>query len=172
MVVTSIALLATVAWPIAAVVMFREFQDSQADFERGMGVGPGQSYYVEDEGVIEAVEAPCEAMIKASERLTLAGDKADVQASLKGWAEKAEAIVTAIDGADPDSDSEDWRDDWKATIAAVNKYADNLGKPSNRLELPPSAGQMYWSTDAECGIPISIASLDRRYAGMMLTDEF
>jgi hypothetical protein len=168
--VTVIALLASIAWPIAAVFIYRDFQDSQDDFE-GMEMG-GRGYYVEDEGVIEAVEEPCEAMVESAEKLNLVGSNAKVAASLKGWAETAGGIVTAIDEADPDNDSEEWRDDWKATIAAVNKYADNLGKPNNRLTLPDSAGQMYWSTDAECGVPISIASLDRRYAGQMLSEDF
>ena len=170
--VTVIALLASIAWPIAAVFIYRDFQDSQEDFE-GMGMGmSGRGYYVEDEGVIEAVEEPCKAMLKSAERLAFVGSNAEVAASLKSWTEAAGGIVTAIDEADPDNDSEEWRDDWKATIAAVNKYADNLGKPNNRLTLPNSAGQMYWSTDAECGVPISIAALDRRYAGHMLSEEF
>ena len=170
--VTVIALLASIAWPIAAIFIYRDFQDSQDDFVgMAMGGGPG-GYYVEDEGVIEAVEEPCEAMLEAGEKLTLVGSPAKASASLKDWAKTAEGIVTAIDGADPDNDSEEWRDDWKATISAVNKYADNIGKANNRLTLPDSAGQMYWSTDAECGVPISVASLDRRFASHMLSEDF
>ena len=166
--VTVIALVASIAWPIAAVIIFRDFQDAEDDFGRGFGGMGHGGYYVEDDDVLEAVEEPCEAMLKAAGKINLVGDKAKVAASLKSWTEAATPIVAAIDSADPDSDSEDWRDDWKATIAAVEKYADNLGKPNNRLRLPVTAEEMYWSTDAECGVPISIAALDRRFASYIL----
>jgi len=131
-------------------------------------IGPGDDYYVDQHSVVNAVERPCEDMLAASARIDLNGSARNEAASLKRWARSAQRIVTAIDNAHPNIDSKAWRDDWTATIVAVDSYAAHLGEPKNRLHLPDTLEDMYWATDADCGVPISIAALDPTYAKWML----
>lgn len=156
---SSVALLVTVVLPLALLGLFA------ASFE-GFG-GFDADYYVDQGSVIDAIEAPCEDMLSAAEKVTLGGPTDKAAASLHRWTAAAEGIVTAVDSAEPNQDSREWRDDWKATVKAVNAYADNLGKPSNQLTLP-DVESMYYETDAECGVPVVIAGLDKEWAGYML----
>lgn len=123
--------------------------------------------YLDQGSVLAAIEAPCEDMLGAAEHVRLGGPRDEAAASLRRWATSAQGIVVAVDSASPDGDSRAWRDDWKATIKAVNSYADNLGEPNNALNLP-DVESMYWDTDAECGVPVVIAGLDKEWAGYML----
>lgn len=128
---------------------------------------PGSGYYVEQRSVLNAIEEPCELMLEAAEDVNLGGPADQSTASLKQWTAAAQDIVAAVDGADPDKDSQAWRDDWKATIKAVNTFADNIGKARNQLTLP-DVESMYYETDAECGVPVVIAGLDKEWAGYVL----
>ncbi len=154
---SAVAVLSSVALPVLAILGFMAFDEFGGD-----------SYYVDQRSVVNAVEEPCEAMLDAGSKVSVGRSTRVATASLTNWTEAAQRIVTAIDGAKPNVDSRAWRDDWKATIAAVNTYAKHLGEPRNGLTLPDTAEDIYWNTDAECGLPISIAALDPQYAGSIL----
>jgi hypothetical protein len=128
----------------------------------------GDSYYVDQGSVLNAIEEPCEEMLDQGSKVSLGRSTAAAAASLTRWSKAAQKVVTAIDGAKPDEASRAWRDDWKETIVAVNAYAKHLGEPNNTLTLTSAAADLYWNTDAECGLPISIAALDPHYAGSIL----
>ena len=158
---SAVALLMTVVLPLIVLGFFAaSIGGFDGDFD--------EDDYLDQGSVLEAIERPCEDMLAAAENVTLGGPSDKTAASLRRWTAVAQGIVTAVDRAKPDQDSREWRDDWKATIKAVNAYADNFGKPNNTLTLPDSLEDMYWETDAECGVPVVIAGLDPEWAGYML----
>lgn len=151
-----VALLASLVIPVLALCAFMVF--SEADDS-----GPSAGYYVDQSSVLDAVEHPCEAADDAAARIRLDGSPQQLARELTTWTAEADLIIEAIDSAHPNADSRAWRDHWKATIRAVDNYAKNLDKPGHKLRLPDSMDDLYWSTDAECGVPVSIVALDPAY---------
>lgn len=163
---STIAFLATVGVGIVAILAFTSFAALDGLDDEFGGEEPG--YYVDQGSVIDAVEEPCEDMLEAAEDVAVGGSTGAAASALRAWTAAAQRIVAAVNAAEPNQDSREWRDDWSAIIKAVEAYADNFGEANNTLTLPEGLEDMYWETDAECGVPVVIAGLDTKWAGYML----
>lgn len=131
--------------------------------------GFDSEYFVEDSAVVDAVDAPCTAMVDSAKDIAIFSTPAAGAAKLSAFVDSGRRIVDAIDAArSSDDESRKWRHDWQLLLDSLERYAGRLRKgPDATFDEPTTkAGfsiidRMAMGSPENCELPFIIGVFDR-----------